>query len=289
MSMNYKALLQSDVTTTLEPLAVKLRLRQKELDTVRKRLADERENILKIESATAGLKAVASERLGGSFDDAAKWKTAMKKRTTDAETSRTIIATLVGEIIPQAQAAHLAAKELLERELSNAASRIAPVCEVEMGKWIGLAVDEREAFLDAVDAVAAELGTRLVGFLRITPDGCNYRPAPLDPPYLTEITLSESRFDASPGQFARRARGVLPTPPQEPRVAHQDAPGSMIDTPADQRTPWATIGPWRTGKRLLRTPPKRLEPLPRPMSQWYRDFTTLDATEIWTRSSRPRS
>ena len=241
MTVDYRNLLQSDVTRILTPLADAAREREKELAALTHRIGVERANAEALAGRLERLKGTATASLTSGQGGYEQYRRSLRKLTGELDASREMIRAMTDELLPQARRELDAARERVQQAVANLAEQHRPVCENAMGILIGAVVDERDAFMAAVDAIAAENGTSYAGQARIVPDGCFYAPDPQRKPYMTETSLSEGKYDPAISSFNRKPRGQCPTrasvPRQDPSQGPVGEPGGTIPPPDDSQDP----------------------------------------------------
>jgi len=229
---NYSEVLKDKAALVLRPLADAVQARERELAAIRKRLADETERAVGAESDLAVLKGDAALHLAvGAFE---RFKTSLKKRQAILDASRETARLLADEITPQAERAFVVARRALQVGFLNFVVTSRPLCEVPMADLIGQALLERDAFMAALDLLAATYGATFTGSCRSYPDPAHLRsdPSPGRSGMAISTGLDERLVDASTIS-ARRGDTLLegprppagpPPPPAAPDMP-QEAPG----------------------------------------------------------------
>jgi len=134
---------------------------KKQIDGIQKRLADEEVNAEKLRKRISELKLKAGQSLSdgeGSFE---KFKTSLKKRAAELETSEEAIATVKNEILPAKKDALIYATRTLSHCLLAFCKSQKGPAEERLNELLDAVVGERDGFIDACEHVFFDYGLTL--------------------------------------------------------------------------------------------------------------------------------
>lgn len=134
----------------------------KTIATAQKNLSKEKEAVQSLQDRIEKLKALSSVSLTDdqlSFD---KFKTSLKKLTTELDTSQQIVSTFEGEVIPAKENELRDARRNLEITLRSCLMESKPVSEERIRKLLSQTEAERENFISAWRQIYADNGLSFI-------------------------------------------------------------------------------------------------------------------------------
>ena len=219
---SYLDALQPAAETAIWPLARKATALAKQLAAIQHRAGAEMESIAGTDARLAELKADAGQRLTESAQSYGRFKTELRVLTARLETSRETVRMFDAELIPAKTRELSEARRAVEDGLITFVAANLVDCERRMGELIGVVLEERSAFMAAVDAIATRfMGHELAGSKRVYPEPMHLRPDVYRPAMLVATTLNEAIFDSD----APRHKGAY--------LAQPPAPATVPDAPQD--------------------------------------------------------
>jgi len=206
-----------------------------QVQRIKKRLADEKNNSVRLAERIRELKSLAGESLTDDQNSYEKYRTSLKKLSVDLETSGSMIKSLSEEILPGKQRKFDAAQINLKRALTAYLLKSRPVADRQIRELLTEAIRVRQDFLDSFTKIFADYGLIFVDSFE------EYCPGPWGGSQLRDLCI-----DLGIG-ISRAGTISIPVKPQDakapvlaepvPVLTQTPAEGSLIPSEAVEQAP----------------------------------------------------
>jgi hypothetical protein len=251
---SYYETLKPETEKVVGKLSATVKNLAEQVQRIKKRLADEKNNSVRLAERIRELKSLAGESLTDDQNSYEKYRTSLKKLSVELETSDSMIKSLAEEILPGKQREFDAAQINLKSALTAYLLKSRPIADRQIRELLTEAIRVRQDFLDSFTKIFADYGLAFVDSFE------EYSPGPWGGPQLRDLCIDLGISISRAGTISIPmkphpviAEPVPEVPHNEPVLPQTPAEGSLI---LSEGTSQAT-GPQDLLKALLETMPGR--------------------------------
>jgi hypothetical protein len=220
--MSYYETLKPETEKVVGKLFASVKTLAEQVRRITKRLADEKNNSVRLAERIKELKSLAGESLSGDQNTYEKYRTNLKKLSVDLEMSDSMIKSLSEEILPGKKRELNTARTNLTNTLTAYLLKSRPIADAQINKLLRECICIRQDFLDSFTKIFADCGLVFID------SDSMYCPGPWSGEQVRDLCI-----DLGIG-ISRAGTISMPTAAVEPQTTPEDTVTASEVVPAPE-------------------------------------------------------